>query len=103
MRESLLPFLRQAGIVPHTRLLSADAEEQSALITTALFEKAGGALSALTVSNTAFPALEETVCLPAGEWQVFKKDAAFRLESDGDESRVTLTLEGFESAVIYRR
>lgn len=102
MREVLQQFLTGEEITAHTALASEDLKPQSKLITTALYDNDHN-MTVLTVSNTDYETVNDTLLLPDATYESIGNDGKCTFISENGAVKAKFTLDAMESIAIIKR
>lgn len=103
MRNKIKDFLKQAGVEPYTVLESADQENQSQLVTSAMYDISDQQMSILTITNAGYETVADTVILPLdAKWKLLDENQKAEILCEDGINKVKFTLEEWESLMIYR-
>ena len=91
-----------AEITAHTALASEDLKPQSKLITTALYDNDHN-MTVLTVSNTDYETVNDTLLLPDATYESIGNDGKCTFISDNGAVKAEFTLDAMESVAIIKR
>ena len=99
-RQVLLQLLADKGIEPYTVLSAEDTKPQSMLITSALYD--GETMKVLTVSNTGYETLSDTLALPEGNYESIGNNGKCTFTAGDGKVTASFTLDGMESIAIIQ-
>ena len=99
-REKLLMLLEKSGVIPYATLENEDKKEPTALITSALMAK-NGDLRVITVSNTDYEPISDTMHLPKGSYISVEDKENVKLTENESGVTVKFTLGSYESFALY--
>ncbi len=100
-RTVLADMLEKAGVLPCLALEQEDRLPQSALVTSSMQDDNGG-LTLVTVTNTGYDTITDTLVLPDGEYAFVEEKAGCLIERIKDQVKVSFTLGAMESMALYR-
>ena len=100
-RDILLPMLTGCGIAPHTALTLEDQKAQSALLTSALYDSES-CLTVLTVSNTDYETVRDSLLLPPGTYKCIGNGDKCRFTPHQNGVTAEFVLDAMESAAMIR-
>ena len=96
----LLQLLSDKGIEPYTVLSAEDTKPQSMLITSALYD--GEIMGVLTVSNTGYETVSDTLVLPEGNYESIGNNGKCTFTAGEGKMTASFTLDGMESVAIIK-
>lgn len=99
-RNRIAAYLAKEGIVPYAAFASEDSKESSALLTSAMYD-GQNALKIITVTNTDYYPLTDTMEIPEGEYQFVEASDKFTITREKGRCKVNFTLEALESFALY--
>ena len=99
-REKLLALLEKSGVNPYATLENEDKKEPTALITSALMAK-NGDLHVITVSNTDYDPISDTMHLPKGHYIPVEEKENVKITETENGVTVEFTLGSYESFALY--
>ena len=99
-REKLLALLEKSDVYPYATFEKADKQEPTALISSALMAK-NGDLRVITVSNTDYEPISDTMYLPKGVYRSVEDGARITLSETNKGVKVEFELSAFESIALY--
>lgn len=102
MRETLQQILSEKGITAYTVLSDEDMKPQSKLVTTALYDDEHN-LTVLTVSNTGYEIVHDTLSLPEASYESIGNVGKCTFISENGAVKAEFTLDALESVAIIRR
>lgn len=102
-RKHLSDILAKCGIIPHAKLLIADDEAQSPLITVAMNSNSDGGLSVLTLTNTGNEPISDTLVIEDGEFSFIENSERFKLNHKSGKAVVNFSLKPFESLALLKK
>ena len=102
LREHILALITSVGVGPYLRIIGEDEKASSALVTSAMYDE-NNDLKIITVSNTDYYEVTDTLILPLGEYAFVENNDAFSLSNENETTKVTFTLKAMESLALYRK
>ena len=102
MREVLQQMLSEKGITAHTVLSNEDLKPQSKLVTTALYDNEHN-MTVLTVSNTDYETVHDTLLLPSATYESIGNDGKCMFLSENGAVKAEFTLDAMESVAIIQK
>jgi beta-galactosidase GanA len=101
LRDVLCGMLEKVGVVPYTNFENEDNKPQTPLVTSALYDEKGE-VKVITVTNTNYDTVSDTLTLPDGEYMLSEEKEAFEIVKEKGEIKAKFTLTGLESLAIYK-
>lgn len=102
LREVLLDMLLEYGIEPYATLENEDMKPQSALITS-LIANAESTVNIVTVTNTDYDTVEDSLLLPEGDYMLVDEAEGCSITKENGKSRISFTLKALETLSVYRQ
>lgn len=102
LRKILYQQICDLDICPHASLINEDSKSQSALITSALYDK-NGDLSVITVSNTDYEQVKDTILLTKGDYECIGNEGKYSSSQSKNGVKAEFTLNSLETAVFIRK
>lgn len=102
LRNVLCDMLKTDSIIPYAHLENEDNVPQSALITSAMSENDGN-VKIITVTNTDYPEVKDTLILPLGDYELVEKKDKFNLVNEDNCTKLSFTLGAMESLAVYKK
>ncbi len=102
LRNVLLGLLKKDGIIPYAELSIEDNKDQSAIITTAMSDKTD-TVRIVTLTNTDYDYITDTLILPDGEYQLSEEKPTFILNKENGKVKLQFTLTSLESLAVYKK
>ena len=99
-RDVLAKILSENGITPYAELTLEDCKKQSALITNAMQDE-NGDLKIITVTNTDYESITDTLILPNGKYKSVEENKDFDFVSKGEMVAIEFSLGAMESLSLY--
>ena len=100
-RKILLQLLSDSGVSPYTVLSEEDSKPRSACVTSALYD--GDEVKVLTVSNTDYLPVSDTLVLPEGNYESIGNNGKCTFTAGEGVVNATFTLDGMESVAIIHK
>jgi len=100
-RTVLAGVLEKADVIPCLALEQEDRLPQSALVTSSMQDD-NGSLTLVTVTNTGYDTITDTLVLPDGEYAFVEEKADCLIERIKGQVKVRFTLGAMESMALYR-
>lgn len=100
-RTVLTDLLQKADVAPDFGLEQEDQKPQSALVTASMQDDAGN-LKVVTVTNTDYETVTDTLVLPAGNYTFVEEKPGFKMEHSEGKVKVSFTLGALESLALYK-
>lgn len=102
LRNVLLGLLNKDGITPYAELSIEDNKDQSAIITTAMSDKTD-TVRIVTLTNTDYDYITDTLILPDGDYQLSEEKPTFILNKENGKVKLQFTLTSLESLAVYKK
>ena len=102
LREHVLKLLRKAGVTQSLELLEEDRKDSSAVVTSIMSDQDNN-LKIITLSNTDYEEITDTLLLPLGEYEFVENNGSFTISNEGGVTMVKFTLKALESMALFKR
>ena len=102
MREHVAQLLASAGVNPYLGIACEDQKDSTTLVTSAMYD-ADNALSVITVSNTDYEEISDTIVLPFGEYELVENNGSYVLSQANGVTELKFTLRAMESLALYKK
>ena len=101
LRQVLLDMLLGCGIDPYAIFEKEDMKPQSALITS-LIANDQNTVKIITVTNTDYDRVEDSILLPLGEYELVDRIEGYTVTVKNEKIRISFSLGSLETMSIYR-
>ncbi len=102
MRDKIENILKNCNVTADISLKNGDLMSQTSLITTVMYDKKTNDVSVVTVTNSCYDEVEDTLILPKGEYVLVEEAYRYEILNKDTHTEVKFKLEAWESLAVCR-